>query len=277
MSSSNYTKINSKSIILKIFEHIKKNKILRIIKYNRKLMNIFDVDISDVTSMYYINQINFEFKTKIEDHFIEDISINNNTNKNNCILDYLYCIKFKNLKNLNLDNNSIIINNNSFGCDNLFHLNNIYTPVLEKISLRLNLIYSIEFLTNNYFNKLKELDLSFNLIQSISVLQNVNLPNLKILNLSNNLIADIKYLNWLNSKKLEILNLNNNKINIYSLSTKYVFPLLNELYLSKNLLDNIFLIKTLNLNQFKKIDLSYNNIRAFDFIRFINTFFNEYI
>ena len=235
MNSNNFLKIKSKYIILNIFDHIKKNKIFKIVKYNRKLMNIFDMDINDVTSMYYINQINLEYKTKIEDHFVEEISINNNTNKNNCILDYLYCIKLRNLKNLNLDNNTIIINNNSFGCDNLFHLNNIYTPVLEKISLRLNLIYNIDFLTNNYFHNLNELDLSFNLIQSISVLQNVNLPNLKILNLSNNLIVDINYLNWLNSKKLEVLNLNNNKINNYSVSTKGVFPLLNELYLSKNL------------------------------------------
>ena len=100
--------INSKFIMEKIFINIKKIKKLKMIKYNKKLLNRLNITIEDFQKQKFINdvinKINRKYYLGIKDNEIEELKLNWNTNCN-IILKQINKIEFKSIKNLNLSHN----------------------------------------------------------------------------------------------------------------------------------------------------------------------------
>ena len=134
--------IKNKYLLGFIFENIRKRLKLKILKYNKNLMNKLNINIDDFKQFKLLKEINQELNLNIED--IELVSLDlNYKNLNDDKLKTLDKIEFINLKKLYLNNNKIT----SF-------------KTFDKYSLEI-------------------LDLGNNKISDINVLENVNFKQLK--------------------------------------------------------------------------------------------------
>ena len=220
--------IKSKYILGIIFGNLSKRIELKLIKYNKILINKLNITQKDFENLYYklLNEMNKKFKLDIKDIEVKVINLKNDYLGNE-ILEHLKNIYLKELKELNLFGNNISdikvlekfkfnklekldIGSNEISDINI--LENVNFKELKELHLYYNNISDIKVLEKVKFEKLEKLNLSFNPISDINILEKVNFKELKELNLFGNNISDIKVLEKVKFEKLEILYLGNNKI-----------------------------------------------------------------
>ncbi|ODV60674.1 L domain-like protein [Ascoidea rubescens DSM 1968] len=170
---------------------------------------------------------------------------------------------FLSLKYLDLSKNKIkkIININL--CKNLKSLN-LYSNQLSDLSSNIKNLNSL--------NSLSVLNLSYNKIKSLNHTFLNGFNNLKLLNLKSNLITkfEIKAYNsllklqklWLNYNQLESIDIFNNHSDRRSSSLIN----LKTLYMNNNLIESLDFLNNFEF-KLQKIDLSYNLINQFKFIK----------
>ena len=96
--------IRSKVVLRNILDKIRNRIKLRLFKYNKKLLYKLNLTIKDFEQFNLLNKINKIFYFNIKDLDIEDLNMNSRI-KDKKSLEYLTDIEFKELKNLNLENN----------------------------------------------------------------------------------------------------------------------------------------------------------------------------
>ena len=165
--------IKNKYLLGFIFENIRKRLKLKLLKYNKNLMNKLNINIDNFKQFKLLKEINQELNLNIED--IELVSLDlNYKNLNDDKLKTLDKIEFINLKKLYLNNNKIT----------RFKTFDKYS--LEILDLGNNKISDISILKNDIFKELKELYLNNNKITELKDLTNVKFNKLEILDLSEN-------------------------------------------------------------------------------------------
>ena len=170
--------IKSNFIIKTIFKNIHNKIKLKIIKYNKNMLQRLDIKIENFKIYETLKEFNEQLKLNIIDIDIKELDL-----------------QFKDIGNKELE-----------------ILKNVNFKELQKLDLRHNAISDIKVLENVNFKELQKLDLRVNKISDIKVLENVNFKELKILDLSYNKISDIKVLENVNFKELKTLYLNGNPI-----------------------------------------------------------------
>jgi len=250
--------IKSKFILKMIILNIPRIKMLKIIMYNKKLLDKLDITIKDYKEQKLINDIikklNRKYHLGIKDNETEYLDLNYET-KSNIILKEINKIGLKNLKYLNL---SHINYNNIYLYINI--LEKCYFPKLEVLNLSFNRISDIKILEKVNFKELIDLDLSQNYIYNINALENVNFKNLKELFLNNNNISDIQVLERVKFDKLKLLNLGYNNISDINILEKVNFKDLETLFLDNNKISNIEVFENSKLINLERLELTNNNI-----------------
>ena len=136
---------------------------LKLLKYNKKMMNKLNIEKEDFEQFILLKEMNLKFNLDIKDIDIEKLYLRNK-NLDNDIIDYLTNIKFNKLirgiKNVKFEKWEYL---------NLFE-NNIININLEKVN----------------FKELKELCLGKNKILYIKVLEKVKFEKLKYFDLGEN-------------------------------------------------------------------------------------------
>ena len=156
--------IKSKYILNIILGKLKKRIELKLVKYNKILINKLNIKKEDFENFKSLKEMNQKYNLDIKDIEIKDLNFRNKSLGNE-ILEYLKKIEFKELKELNLSFNNISD-----------------IKVLEKVK----------------FERLEILNLSDNKISDINILEKVNFKQLKLLHLYNNNISDITVLEKVN-------------------------------------------------------------------------------
>ena len=131
----------------KIFNNLKNKRKLKIIKYNKKLLDKLNITKDNFKVYKILKEFNKKYDIYIEDIDIKELNLNRKCIDNEG-LQYLKRIEFKNLNKLDLSENNISDIN-----------------ILEKVN----------------FKELKELNLSNDYITKTDILQNVNLKDKKII------------------------------------------------------------------------------------------------
>ena len=139
--------IKSKYILNLVVGKLKKRIELKLVKYNKILINKLNIKKEDFENFKLLKEMNQKFNLDIKDIDIKELNLRNRDSGNE-ILDYLKRIEFKELKELDLSGNKISDIN-----------------ILEKV----------------YFKELKILDLRYNKITDINILEKVNFKELKAL------------------------------------------------------------------------------------------------
>ena len=141
-----------------------------------------------------LKEFNKKYNLNIIDLAIDKLELNSK-NLGDEGLKCLCKIEFKELKNLDLNNNNI---------SNIKVLENAKFPKLEILELGKNKISDINVLGKVAFKELKELFSKNNKITDINILEKVNFKELKILNLHKNDINDLKVLDKINCENLKL-------------------------------------------------------------------------
>jgi len=127
--------IKSKYIMNIIFNYIRNQKKLNIIRYNKKLLSKLDITKEDFENYFLLNKLNKQYNLNIDDINITKLDLNLKELDTYFLEDFIK-IKFKHLQKLYLNNNEI---------------NNI--KALEKAN----------------FNEIKEFDISYNNIENRNI------------------------------------------------------------------------------------------------------------
>ena len=202
---------------------------------------ISEDDIINEEDEILLKVFNEKFHLKIKNTLEDKIEIVEKPHYNNEILEDLYKIRFKKLKELSLRHNNI---------SDIKVLEYFKFEKLETLKLRHNNISDIGILEKVNFKNLKHLSLYDNKISDITVLEKVKFEKLEMLNLGGNILSDINILDKVNFKELKELYLDNNKIIDITVFWKTKFEKLEKLGLENNKLDKIrfaFLIFKLKL------------------------------
>ena len=233
--------IKSKIILNIVFDKLKRQIKLKILKYNKFLQNRLYININDFHDFHLVKELNEKFNLNIENDYVERINLYYRKFGDE-ILDYFNKIEFKKLKELNLSLN------------NLSDINQLEKAKLENLKildLGDNRIKDISILEKVNFKELKELYLYNNGISDIKILEKVKFEKLELLNLSHNNLTNIGVLGKVNFKELKILNLFDNNISDIEILGKVQFPKLEMLYLNKNKIDTIKYSKIISQLQSK--------------------------
>ena len=230
--------IKSKYIMNIIFNYIKNQEKLNIIRYNKRLLSNLNITKEDFENIFLLNKLNKQYNIDIEDVNITKISLSSKELDKYFLEDFIK-IKFKNLQKLYLNNNDIF-NIKSLAKANLSELieldiSNNYGKMLISKGLDISIFEKINL------KKLEKLNISGNKIKDITVLEKVNFSELKELNLSDNYIKDIDVLEKVNFKKLEILDLSFTEIEYIRPLEKANFKELKELNISHNIINDIYI------------------------------------
>ena len=194
-------RVNSKYILDKIFENMRNKRKLNIVKYNKRIRDRLDIDKKNYEEYMILNEFNMKYDLNIEDFDIKELNLRRKYIRNEG-LKYLSKLDFKELINLDLSENEILIYTDVLKGVNYQKLKELYLNIinflekeslkeLEKLNLSHNKIFNIDILAKVNFKELKELDLSYNEISIINILEKVNFKELKELYLGNNNISDI--------------------------------------------------------------------------------------
>ena len=175
--------IRSKYILKKIFDYMKNKRKLKIIKYNKKILDDLNISKEDFHIYNIIKNFNKKYSTYIDDIDIKELNLHYKKLDNEG-LECLSKIKLKNIEILKLNGNNIPVYN-----------------ISEKI----------------YFNNLKELYLRDMNLTNIEFLEKIKFQNLEILDLTNNKIVDIKVLKDEKFKGLKKLLLESNHVDVKGL------------------------------------------------------------
>ena len=222
-------KVKSLKILNIILGILKKRIELKILKYNKKIMNKLKIKKEDFEQFILLKELNFKFNLDIKDIDINELDLED-MNLDNDIIEYFNKIKFKNLKVLNLIKNNI---------SDINEFENCKLNQLEKLGLGSNKIQNIDILEMVNFKELKYLDLYKNNISDIKVLEKVKFEKLELLNLGENKITDINVLEKVNFKELKQLGLHKNNISDIKVLEKVKFEKLELLNLGGNKINKI--------------------------------------
>ena len=177
-------KIRSFFVLKKFFLNLKNKRILKVIKYNKTLLNKLNIDINNFKAYKLIKKFNEKFGININDFDEKELDLNNKKILNE---DLEYLNHFYDLKELNLYCNKlknknfqdlIFLNLSYNKITNINILEKVKLPKLEKLILNNNLITDINIFEKVNFTKLKELVLGSNEILDIKVLSKINFPEL---------------------------------------------------------------------------------------------------
>ena len=144
--------VKSNFIKIKIFTNLKTKRKLNIIKYNKKMLNILNINKAVFQEFIFLKEYNDKYKRNIDDIDIKRLDLYKSKIVNEELRD-LFKINFKRLYHLNLGDNEISDIN-----------------ILEKVNLK----------------ELKFLRLNYNKISDIKVLEKVKFENLEELDLGKN-------------------------------------------------------------------------------------------
>ena len=194
-------RVQSKYILDKIFENIRNKRKWNIVKYNKRIRDRLDIDKKIFEEYLILKEFNMKYDLNIDDFDIKELNIRRKYIRNEGFK-YLSKLDFKELINLDLSENEILIYTDKLKGVNYQKLRELYLNVinflekenlkqLEKLNLSHNKIFNIDILAKVNFKELKELDLSYNEISIINILEKVNFKELKELYLGNNNISDI--------------------------------------------------------------------------------------
>ena len=179
--------IKSKITLKKIFGNLLKIKVLKIIKYNKKIsdkLNKLNITIKNFSELYLIKRLNKNYNLNIENSDIEELIFADKK----CISEILKDIskiEFKNLEHINL-------NKNEFNKLDIKLLEKYNFPKLEELYLISDNISDLSVLAKVNFKELKQLEISFNKITNIKILEKVNFQKLEILDLGSNQYLGIR-------------------------------------------------------------------------------------
>ena len=239
--------IKSKIILNIVFDKLKRQIKLKILKYNKFLQNRLYININDFHDFHLVKELNEKFNLNIENDYVERINLYYRKFGDE-ILDYFNKIEFKQLKELNLSLN------------NLSDINKLEKAKLENLiilDLGDNEINDINILGKVNFRKLKELYLYNNFISDINVLEKVKFEKLELLNLNHNHITNIDILEKVNFIHLKNLNLFFNSISDISSLLKAKFIKLEKLYITQNNLND-------RKNILEKLMVHFKNLEILD-------------
>ena len=239
--------IKSKIILNIVFDKLKRQIKLKILKYNKFLQNRLYININDFHDFHLVKELNEKFNLNIENDYVERINLYYRKFGDE-ILDYFNKIEFKQLKELNLSLN------------NLSDINKLEKAKLENLiilDLGDNEINDINILGKVNFRKLKELYLYNNFISDINVLEKVKFEKLELLDLSHNHITNIDILEKVNFIHLKKLNLFFNSISDISSLLKAKFINLEILCITHNNLND-------RKNILEKLMVHFKNLRILD-------------
>jgi len=166
-------KIRSKKVLNLIFIKLIKRKKLKVLKYNKNMLNKLNISLKDFEQYKLLKELNLKYNLNIED---VDVEIVNTKDKNidDEFLNYLSKIKFNQLKQLIL-----------YGTFNLQLLEKTRLNKLEKLVFHQNKnLYKNNILQKLNFKELKELNLSQNELTNLDLLKKVNFEKLESLDLS---------------------------------------------------------------------------------------------
>ena len=130
------SKIRSLKILNIILGTLKKRIELKLLKYNKKMMNKLNIKKEDFEQFILLKEINLKFNLNIKDIDINEIDLENK-NLDNDIIEYLTKIKFNKLKVLDFEVNKI---------SDIEALEKLKLPKLEILNLRENNIGNIDIL-----------------------------------------------------------------------------------------------------------------------------------
>ena len=151
--------IRSRKILNIILGTLKKRIELKLLKYNKKIMNKLNINKENFESYYPLKNFNNKYEINIE----------------------------------NIDINELNLNGRYIGNEGLKGLNKIKFKELKELYLCGNEISNINILEKVNFKGLKVLNLSKNKISDINILEKVNFKGLKELYLYTNQISDISF------------------------------------------------------------------------------------
>ena len=185
--------IKSKYILNRIIGQLKKRIELKLVKYNKILINKLNVTKGDFENFKSLKEMNQKFNLDIKDIEINELNLESK-HLGNEILEYLIKIEFKELKEIDLSGNNI---------SDIKLLEKAKFEKLEILILGGNGISDINILEKVNFKELKWLDLYFNKISDIRVLERIKFEKLEKLYLTSNEISDINILEKVNLKELK--------------------------------------------------------------------------
>ena len=174
--------IKSNFIFKNIFKNVDNTRKLKIIKYNKILINKLGVTLKDYEIYFLLKEFTKKYHLNLRGVDVIDVDL----------MDF------------------------HVGNEELNDLCKIEFKELEKLLLSSNNISDIKMLENANFHKLKKLSLSNNKIKDINIFEKVDFKELTILDLRYNKIKDIKVFERTKFIKLEELFLSNNlkKLNL---------------------------------------------------------------
>ena len=191
--------IKSKVVKNLILNKLQKRIKLKLLKYNKKLMELLNITKKDFNEFVELKELSKELKIDIKDFEIAQLDLSNKNIDDKKLEYFLEKFQlFQLLKELNLGNNNIT---------SLDKFEKKSLDKLEILNLNNNKLSEINTLTTDIFKGLKVLNLGGNEIKDINKLQNAKFNNLEELDLSNNNITDIKILEKVNFKELKSLNI----------------------------------------------------------------------
>ena len=146
--------IKVNSILCFILEHLKINVKLKLIKYNKKLLDKLKINIEYFKQNNYLKNFNDKFHLNIKDINVKILSLNDKAFGNKILYknDYYNAFKFE----------ILIISGNEIS--DIKELENFKSDNLEILNMSNNDIVDIRSLEKLKFKKLKLLDLKENII-----------------------------------------------------------------------------------------------------------------
>ena len=161
--------IKSKKILKIILIMMKRRKILKLLKHNKKLLMTVNMQLKNFKEYQELKEINKKYNLNIEDFDINSLNISYRDDVK-VVFESLGKFEFIRLKELTLKENNL---------QSINLLETIKTNNLEILNLSSNKITNIDLLGKIDFKELKKLDLSENNITKLEVLGNVNFEKLK--------------------------------------------------------------------------------------------------
>ena len=98
--------IKSNLIMIIIFNNMKNKRKLKLVKYNKRMMNRLNITKSNFQEYEILKEFNNKYETNIEDIEIKELNIDMKNIGNNGLKD-LFTINFKGLSYVNLESNEI--------------------------------------------------------------------------------------------------------------------------------------------------------------------------
>ena len=138
-------KVRSIKILNIILVTLKKRIELKLLKYNKKIMNKLNINKEDFEQFILLKEMNLKFSLDIKDIDIKELDLRNKALEID-IIDYLTKIKFNKLKALNFEKNKI---------SDIRGLENVKFEKLEELYLGENNISNIDVLEKENFKELK--------------------------------------------------------------------------------------------------------------------------